>query len=115
MTSVEVRQQLVDTLRLDLIGPDAIEKLGTPNEVLPQSPSRWYLTGFLVPLDAGEEQRAEVGSNDPLDEMVEAGGAGRCQPTGTGRGAAGLHAVVDRHEHPGQLRYAATDGDGALG
>jgi hypothetical protein len=43
--------------------------------VLPQSPSRWYLTGFLVPLDAGEEQRAQEGSDDDLDEMNEAGGA----------------------------------------
>ena len=75
MKSVEVRQQLVEALRLDLIGPDAIEKLGTPDEVLPQSPSRWYLTGFLVPLDAGEEQRAQEGSDDDLDEIDEAGGA----------------------------------------
>lgn len=36
MKSVEVRQQLVEALRLDLIGPDAIERLGTPDEVLPQ-------------------------------------------------------------------------------
>jgi hypothetical protein len=75
MKSVEVRQQLVEALRLDLIGPDAIEELGIPDEVLPQSPSRWYLTGFLVPLDAGEEQRAQEGSDDDLDEMNEAGGA----------------------------------------
>jgi hypothetical protein len=74
MPSVDVRSQLVDALRLDLVGPDAIEKLGTPDEVLPQSPSRWYLTGFLVPLDAGEEQRAQVGSDDDLDEINEAGG-----------------------------------------
>ena len=26
--------------------------LGDPKEVLPQAPSRWYLTGFLVPIDA---------------------------------------------------------------
>ena len=75
MKPVDVRQQLVEALRLDLIGPDAIEKLGTPDEVLPQAPSRWYLTGFLVPLDAGEEQRAQEGSDDDLDEMNEAGGA----------------------------------------
>ena len=74
MKSVDVRQQLVEALRLDLIGPDAIEELRTPDEALPQSPSRWYLTGFLVPLDAGEEQRAEEGSDDDLDEMNEVGG-----------------------------------------
>ena len=75
MQPVEIRSQLVEALRLDMIGPDAIEKLGTPDEVLPQSPSRWYLTGFLVPLDAGEEQRAQEGSDEELDEMNEAGGA----------------------------------------
>lgn len=74
MMSEKVRSQLVDALRLDLIGPDAIEKLGAPDETLSQSPSRWYLTGFLVPLDAGEEQRAQEGSDDDLDEMNEVGG-----------------------------------------
>jgi hypothetical protein len=50
MTGVEMRQYLVDALRLDLIGPDNGTAL--ENEVLPQAPSRWYLTGFLVPLEA---------------------------------------------------------------
>src|SRR3989339_133398 len=75
MTPVQVRQQLSEALRLDLIGPDASDKLGTPDEVLPQSPSRWYLTGFRAPLDAGEEQRAQEGSDDDLDEKNAAGGA----------------------------------------
>ena len=73
MKPVEVRSELADALKLDLVGPS--ERLGSPNEVLPQSPSRWYLTGFLVPLDADEEQRAQEGSDDDLDEMNEAGGA----------------------------------------
>ncbi len=42
MKSAEVRQQLVDALRLDLVGPDATRNLGTPDEVLPQAASRWY-------------------------------------------------------------------------
>ena len=66
MTPVEIRRQLVDALRLDLVGPG--EGLGTPDETLPQAPSRWYLTGFLVPLDAGETQRAEETSTDAMDE-----------------------------------------------
>jgi len=74
MNSVEVRQKLVDALRLDLIGPDPARGLGTPDEVLPQWPSRWYLGGFLVPLEAPEEQRSEEGSDDELDAMAEAGG-----------------------------------------
>lgn len=45
---IDVRDQLVEALRLDLIGPENGSELET--EVLPQAPSRWYLTGFLVPL-----------------------------------------------------------------
>jgi hypothetical protein len=74
MQSVEIRTQLVDALRLDLIGPDAVRKLGTLEEVLSQSPSRWYLGGFLVPLDAGEAQRSDEAGGEDLDEMSEAGG-----------------------------------------
>ena len=69
LTSAEVREKLVDALTLDLVGPDctpsypADEPLGDPDEILPQSPSRWYLTGFLVPRGAPPEQKA-----DPLGE-----------------------------------------------
>ena len=41
MKSVEVREDLINALRLDLIGPGP----GHPHEseILPQAPSRWYL------------------------------------------------------------------------
>lgn len=74
MKSVEVRQELVDALRLDLIGPCPVRNLGSPEEVLPQAPARWYLTGFLVPLDAGEAQRVETEATEEVDAMDEAGG-----------------------------------------
>ena len=51
MTPNDVRSELVDALRLDLIGPG--DDLGSPDELLPQAPSGWYLTGFLVPTEAG--------------------------------------------------------------
>jgi hypothetical protein len=41
-TAVEVRSELIDTMRLDLVGPR--ESLGHENEVLAQPPSVWYLT-----------------------------------------------------------------------
>ncbi len=72
MKPVEVRSELVDALRLDLVGPEV--GLGSPTEVLSQSPARWYLTGFLVPLDAGEEQRVDEDSNDEVDSANDAGG-----------------------------------------
>ncbi|WP_437202052.1 DISARM system helicase DrmA [Planctomicrobium sp. SH664] len=67
-----VRGKLVDALQLDLVGPS--QNMGDPKEVLPQSPSRWYLTGFLVPTDAAEEQRTDPTSMDELDQAAEPAG-----------------------------------------
>ena len=56
-TPIEVRAQLVTALHLDLVGPgpgDALE-----SELLRQAPSRWYLTGFLVPFGASDSQRID--------------------------------------------------------
>jgi hypothetical protein len=64
MTSAQVRGKLVEALKLDLVGPG--QALGDPVEVLPQSPSRWYLTGFLAPLDATPEQRGNIDADDEL-------------------------------------------------
>jgi hypothetical protein len=71
MTSAEVRGKLLDALKLDLVGPGG--ELGNRTEVLPQSPSRWYLTGFLAPLDAAPEQRGNVDADDELSSAGEAG------------------------------------------
>jgi hypothetical protein len=72
MTPVEVRSKLVQAIRLDLVGPGV--SLGDAQEVLPQAPSRWYLTGFLVPLGAKPEQRADEAGDDDFDDAGEAGG-----------------------------------------
>jgi hypothetical protein len=71
MTAAQVRRKLVEALQLDLVGPGA--GLGDPAEVLPQSPSRWYLTGFLAPLDAAPEQRGSVDADDEVSAAGEAG------------------------------------------
>ncbi len=62
---IDVRSQLVEALRLDLVGPENGTDLEA--EVLPQAPSRWYLTGFLVPLEAGESQKCDETAQDELD------------------------------------------------
>ena len=72
VNSVDVRAQLVDALRLDLIGPGEVlgptgRVLGDLDEILPQRPSTWYLAGFLVPLDAAPEQRIDEQSTDVVD------------------------------------------------
>jgi hypothetical protein len=71
MTSVQVRSKLIDALKLDLVGPES--DLGDLAEVLPQAPSRWYLTGFLAPLDAPPEQRSDADADDDLDSAGESG------------------------------------------
>ena len=63
-TSAQIRQQLVDALQLDLIGPgwDDVERR---HERLPQPPSIWYTTGFLVPKTFQEEAGRPPEGNAP--------------------------------------------------
>ena len=74
MTSPEVRAKLVDALKLDLIGPWP----GHPfaHELLPENPTRWYLTGYLVPEKAPVEHRKDAEANEQLDAGGEGGGNG---------------------------------------
>lgn len=65
ITSADVRTYLTRTLRLDLIGPEADEPQTA--EVLPIAPSRWYLTGFLVPWNAPVHQKSD--DNDTQGEL----------------------------------------------
>ena len=69
MDSVEIREELIKTLRLDLVGPH--ESYGNPDEILDQAPSRFYLTGFLVPVGSiGERRSAEETDDDSLDQIT---------------------------------------------
>lgn len=67
-----VREDLVEALRLDLVGPGNDHAFA--HELLPEAPSRWYLSGFLVPSDAPEEQRVNAQSDDELDSGVDSDG-----------------------------------------
>ena len=73
MTSAQVRNRLVEALRLDLVGPSG--PLGDPDEVLSQSPSRWYLTGFLVPQEADASQRTDEAGTEDFELSSDTGGA----------------------------------------
>ena len=73
MKPVDVRTSLVEALRLDLIGPEKDSPLEA--ERLPQAPSRWYLTGFLVPLEADEQQKLEETSGEEIDELDDGTGS----------------------------------------
>jgi len=71
MTSQEVRTELTRALKLDLVGPGFA--LGDAQEILPQPPSRWYLTGFLVPRDAPPEQAVLADADDEMEAADEEG------------------------------------------
>ena len=65
--SQAVRSHLIDALEAELVGPF----LRAPGEVesgageaLRISPSRWYLTGFLVPRDQGEIEEPDAEDDD---------------------------------------------------
>lgn len=67
-SSLEVRDDLARVLRLDLIGPDPDHPLAA--EVIEETaPSRFYLTGFLVPHESKE-------ADDDDAELAEDGHAG---------------------------------------
>jgi hypothetical protein len=71
MTSSEVREQILDSLVLDLVGPVAGLKAGNylEQEILPGStaPLRWYLTGFLAPYAAKPEEKTDEDSGEQID------------------------------------------------
>ena len=84
--SVAVRQSLVEALRLDLVGPTPGHVLA--DERLPawERPSKWYLTGFLVPAEAPPEQAADADENDEMEETPETEGDSE-DPAEDGKGA----------------------------
>ncbi len=71
MNSAEVREQILDSLILDLVGPVATLKAGNylQQEILPGStaPLRWYLTGFLAPFAAKPEEKTDEDSGEQID------------------------------------------------
>ena len=71
--SVEIRAHIVDVFRRDLIGPGA-QDADLANERLNESPSRWYLTGFLAPAeDALGLDGADDESDPSAQEEMETG------------------------------------------
>ena len=72
MTPADVRARLTHALRLDLIGPEPGELQEA--ELLRLPPSRWYLTGFLVPWNAPSAQKSDEDEQGELE--LAAAGAG---------------------------------------
>src|ERR1039457_6335487 len=80
MTSTEVREQILDSLILDLVGPVAGLRAGSylEQEILPGStaPLRWYLTGFLAPFAAKPEEKTDEDSGEQIDLLLPTPGLG---------------------------------------
>lgn len=73
-SSCEVRERLVEALRLDLLGPwegheYAEEKL--PGWV---RPSTWYLTGFLIPSGTPPEKSGDTDEDEDMGAIPESAG-----------------------------------------
>jgi len=68
--SLEVRERLVEALKLDLVGPWAGHALA--EERLPGwvRPSNWYLTGFLIPSGTPPERSADADEDDDMGAEV---------------------------------------------
>ncbi|MEI6399728.1 MAG: helicase, partial [Pseudomonadota bacterium] len=67
MNSTEIRTKLVEAVQLDLVGPSNDHAFA--QELLPQSPRRWYLTGFLVPTAA--EKHVKSSGDGEMDEVAD--------------------------------------------
>ncbi|MBI4859685.1 MAG: helicase [Candidatus Riflebacteria bacterium] len=73
ISSLNVRSGLVEALTLDLVGPSNSHPFA--RELLPESPTRWYLTGFLVPRDAPSTQKVDETVTEEIDApSAEVGG-----------------------------------------
>jgi hypothetical protein len=114
MNPSDVRADLVRALRLDLIGPESAEEM-YQDEVLAQTPSRWYLTGFLVPYEADAEDRQDEASNEQLDMAVAGAGDDEDAPEPASARKAflpsslGISVLVPESAH--EIAVTATWGD----
>ncbi|HEY3566878.1 MAG TPA: DISARM system helicase DrmA [Thermoanaerobaculia bacterium] len=72
--SLEVRARLVEALKLDLVGPWAGHELAEERLYGWERPSKWYLTGFLIPVGTPPEERSDADEQDNMDEVPESAG-----------------------------------------
>ena len=74
VTSLEVRERLVEALKLDLVGPAADHALVEERLRGWERPSNGYLTGFLIPSGTPPEKSADADEDDDLGEVPESAG-----------------------------------------
>lgn len=69
-SSPEIRDDIVRLFRRDLVGPTLLADADLAHERLDTTPSKWYLTGFLVPNDDAPETEEDVAEQMALDEDI---------------------------------------------
>jgi hypothetical protein len=76
MRSLDVRERLVEALKLDLVGPWAGHAL--VQERLPGwvRPSNWYFTGFLIPSGTAPDKSRDADEDDDMGTIPESAGLG---------------------------------------
>lgn len=73
--SLEVRERLVEALKLDLVGPWTGHALAEERLQGWVRPSNWYLTGFLIPSGTAPEKGADADEDDDMGgEIPESAG-----------------------------------------
>src|SRR5581483_7014197 len=73
-TSLEVRERLVEALRLDLVGPGPGHPFGEERRPGWVRPSNWYLTGFLIPSGSPPAKSADADEDDDFELVPESAG-----------------------------------------
>ena len=69
-----VRDQLVEALKLDLVGPGAGHALAAERLPSRERPSNWYVAGFLIPTGTPPDRSADADEDDDLDSVPESAG-----------------------------------------
>ena len=127
LTSKDVRATIVEALRLDLVGPTNDHPFA--DELLPESPRRWYLTGYLVPTALpSEAKKADESEEDDIDSPAapaspdDGGDADKAvAKKGVLPSSLGLSVLVSREVHSlvatvewGDYVYEGPDGTEAV-
>ena len=90
MNAAGVRDELVRRLRRNLVGPSEAEDADLAAERLPagESPSRWYLTGFIAP--SGEPSTENETREPPKDSTTERWKSSDARAAATAAGGCGM-------------------------
>jgi hypothetical protein len=74
MRSLDVRERLVEALKLDLVGPWAGHALVQERLLGWVRPLNWYFTGFLIPSGTAPDKSRDADEDDDMGTVPESAG-----------------------------------------